>query len=95
MGDKIAISYTLDGFAALAVRRDESELAAKLAGAAEQLRDSIEYCIEPAERRFREGYLVHVRAALSEDAFSAAYEQGRKLKLDEAVALALGETTNQ
>jgi non-specific serine/threonine protein kinase len=93
VGDKIAISYGLDGFAALAVRRGESDLAARLAGAAEHLRESIKYNIEPAERRFRDAYLATLRAVLTEDTFSTAYEQGRKLKLDEAVALALGESS--
>jgi predicted ATPase/serine/threonine protein kinase len=89
VGDKIAISYSLDGFAALAVLRGETELAAKLAGAAERLRESINYNVEPAERHFREAYLTSLRAALSEEDFSRAYGQGRKLKLDEGVALAL------
>jgi tetratricopeptide (TPR) repeat protein len=91
VGDRIAISYGLDGFAALAVRRGETDLAARLAGAAEQLRESIKYNIEPAERRFRDAYLASLRTVLSESSFSAAYGQGRKLKLDEAIALALGE----
>jgi tetratricopeptide (TPR) repeat protein len=94
VGDRIAVSYALDGFAALAVRRGESELAATLAGVAEQLRESINYNIEPAERRFRDAYLASARAVLSEPIFSAAYSEGRKLKLDEAVALALREITN-
>ncbi len=91
VGDKIAISYSLDGLAALAVLRGETELAAKLAGATEHLRESINYHIEPAERRFRNSYLTSLRTALSADEFSRAYGQGRKLKLDEGVALALGE----
>ena len=90
VGDKIAISYALDGLAALAVRRGESDLAARLAGAAEHLRESIKYNIEPAERRFRHAYLAALRSMLSKDDFSTAYGQGRKLKLDEAVALAQG-----
>jgi tetratricopeptide (TPR) repeat protein len=88
-GDKIAISYALDGLAALAVVRGETELAAKLAGASEHLRESINYNIEPAERRFRDAHLISLRSVLSEDDFSQAYEQGRKLGLDEGVALAL------
>ena len=92
VGDKIAISYALDGFGALAVRRGELDLAARLAGAAEHLRESIKYNIEPAERRFRDAYLASLGAVLSEEAFSTAFGQGRKLKLDEAVALALGES---
>ena len=94
VGDKIAISYSLDGLAALAVRRGETELAAKLAGAAEHLRESINYNVEPAERRFRDAYLASLRTALSEDDFSRAYGQGRKLKLEECVALALGQKPN-
>jgi predicted ATPase/serine/threonine protein kinase len=91
VGDKIAISYSLDGLAALAVLRGETELAAKLAGVTEHLRESINYHIEPAERRFRNSYLTSLRTALSPEEFSKAYGQGRKLKLDEGVALALGE----
>lgn len=94
VGDKMAISCSLDGFAALAVLRGETELAAKLAGATEHLRESINYNIEPAERRFRDAYLACLRTILSEDDLSRAYEQGRKLKLDESVALALGEKAN-
>ena len=91
VGDKISISCLLDGLAALAVLRGETELAAKLAGAAERLRESINYNIEPAERRFRDAYVASLRTMLSEDDFSRAYGQGCKLKLDECVALALGE----
>ena len=94
VGDKISISYLLDGLAALAGLRGESELAATVAGAAEQLRESINYNVEPAERRFRDAYIASLRTVLSEDDFSRAYGQGRKLKLDACVALALGEKTN-
>jgi anti-anti-sigma factor len=95
LGDKIAISYSLDGLAALAARRGETELAAKLAGATERLRESINYNVEPAERRFRDAYLSSLRAALSEDDFTRAYGQGRTLSVDEGVTLALGEHTKQ
>jgi hypothetical protein len=43
--------------------------------------------IEPAERRFHDAYLAEFRAALSEAAFFEAYEQERKIKLEEAVKL--------
>jgi predicted ATPase/DNA-binding winged helix-turn-helix (wHTH) protein len=90
IGDKITISYSLDGLAALAVLRGETELAAKLAGAADHLRESINYNVEPAERRFRDAYMASLHTVLSEDDFSRAYGQGRTLKLEEGVALALG-----
>jgi non-specific serine/threonine protein kinase len=93
VGDRISISYLLDGLAALAVRRGETELAATVAGATERLRELINYNVEPAERRFRDAYLNTLRTMLSEEDFRRAYGQGRKLKLDECVALALGEQT--
>ena len=89
LGHKIQTSFSLDGFAALALKRGDAERAALLAGATERLRESISYEIEPAERRFRDDYLHALRAALSEEAFAAAYEQGRALEIDEAIALAL------
>ena len=93
VGDKISISYLLDGLAALAALRGETELAATVAGAAEHLRESINYNIEPAERRFRDAYLASLRTVLSEGDFSRAYGEGRKLKLDECVTLALAPKT--
>ncbi len=89
MGSNIHISFPLDGFAALAARRGELERAAQLAGAAEHLRESIGYEIEPADRRFRDAYTSELKTKMSEEEFTKAYEQGRKLKLDEAIALAL------
>ena len=86
---------SLDGCAALAVSRDNAALAAQLAGAAEQLRHSFDYHIEPAERRFREAYLQSTRAMLSETSFADAYAQGRSLKLDQAIALALSVSSKQ
>jgi predicted ATPase/serine/threonine protein kinase/DNA-binding winged helix-turn-helix (wHTH) protein len=93
VGDKISISYSLDGLAALAALRGETKLAATIAGATERLRESINYNVEPAERRFRNAYMASLRTVLSEDDFSRAYGQGRELKLEECVALALGEKT--
>jgi hypothetical protein len=93
VGDKIAISYALDGFAALATAHGQPLSATKLSGAAEHLRESINYNIEPAERRFREAYLDSARALLSEESFSAAYSEGRRLRLDKAMALAMGHTS--
>jgi non-specific serine/threonine protein kinase len=88
-GDRIAISYSLDGFAALAVHYGEAEVAARLAGAAQHLRQSMNFNIEAAERRFRDTYLASIHAMLPDGQFAAAYEQGRKLESDESIALAL------
>jgi tetratricopeptide (TPR) repeat protein len=88
-GNKIVISYSLNGVAALAAECGDPKRAALLAGASKELHHSIGFQIEPAERRFRDEYLAALREALDEATLSVAYEQGRKLKLDEAITLAL------
>ena len=88
-GDRIAISYSLDGFAALAARRGDPVMATKIAGAAQRLRDSMNFNIESAEKRFRDSYLAAIRDALAEDEFKDAYEEGERLGLSESIAFAL------
>lgn len=87
VGNKINITDALNGFAALAEQRKEPELAAKLAGAAENLSSSIGFNKEPAELRFCETYTAKIRAALDEKTFLENFEQGRSLNLSEAVAI--------
>jgi non-specific serine/threonine protein kinase len=91
-GEKVSLSYSLDGFAAIAVERGDTESAARLSGAAEYLRESLGFDTEPAERRFREIYLIKLKSILDKENFSVFYEQGRALSLKKAVALALNES---
>ncbi len=51
--------------------------------------------METADLSFRDAYLAELRAVLDEADFSIAYEQGRNLKLEEAVALCLEETDGE
>jgi tetratricopeptide (TPR) repeat protein len=87
MKHRAMISCSLDGFAALAAAGGNYARSAELSGAAERLRDEIDYKHEPAEEMFREKYLAETRAMLDEKTFRALYERGRALNFDEAVAL--------
>ena len=89
LGYKDRISFSLDGFALLATKQKEWKKAAQLTGAAEQLRETIGYELETHVRAFCNKYLEKVRVALGDSLFSTAYEQGRKMKMEEAVKLAL------
>lgn len=89
LGEHITFSYSLDGFAALAVKRGEAERAAQLAGAAGLLRESRGFETEPAERRFRDAYLSLIHAALDEESFSKAVNAGRKMKIEKVIETAL------
>ncbi|HMJ07770.1 MAG TPA: tetratricopeptide repeat protein, partial [Pyrinomonadaceae bacterium] len=95
LGNKMTISYSLDGFAALAVESGELERAGRLAAAADTLRESIGYKIEPAEMRFRESYLEKLRSAMRAEALEAATAAGNKLRPENAVAEALDRTQKQ
>ncbi len=89
LGNKITISYSLDGFGAISAERGDLERASRLSGAAENMRESIGYTIEPAERRFRDAYLTEVHAAMVLDTFALEYEKGRKMDLGNAIKEAL------
>lgn len=95
LGEKIILSFSLDGFAALAAESGESERAAKLAGAAERLLETVGFEIELADRQFRDAYIAKLKTKMDEAAFANLYEQGRKLKLEEAVSLCLEENNGR
>jgi len=46
----------------------------------------------PIERDEREQGMTAARMALGNEAFTNAYEEGKKMSLDEAVGFALGES---
>jgi len=68
------------------------ERTARLLGAGESLYVPIYLALSAKERDEHNQAIVAARAALGEEAFSAAYEEGKKMTLDEAVAYALDET---
>lgn len=69
----------------LAEARGEAETAVRLFAAAEALRETIGASASPAERAASEPALMRARAALGETAFSAFWESGRALSLEDAV----------
>jgi predicted ATPase len=94
LGDKRMITLSLNGFAALAAKSGAWEKSARLSGAAEVVRESIGYEPTPGSRNFRDQLLKEARAALGEQAFSQAIAEGRTLRVEEAVALAVGMNDN-
>jgi predicted ATPase/DNA-binding XRE family transcriptional regulator len=87
-----AVSYPLGAFATLAIARNQMGQAARLLGAMEPTYPVIQYQQTPAERAEHDQAIAAARAALGEEAFATAYEEGKKMTLDEAVAFALGDT---
>ncbi|HEX8650105.1 MAG TPA: protein kinase [Pyrinomonadaceae bacterium] len=91
LGDRARVSYSLDGFGALAVARREMRRAARLFGAADHLRQSSGYALEPLDRQFRDRYAQEARNGLGEGEYEMAEREGRALRMREAIALALNE----
>jgi predicted ATPase/DNA-binding winged helix-turn-helix (wHTH) protein len=86
---KVSLALALDGLAALAAKGGRAEQAALVAGAADALRESISFELEPADRQFRELYIAESRARLDAATFDAALARGRALPPEQAVAVAL------
>jgi predicted ATPase/class 3 adenylate cyclase len=89
LGTPLNVAHCLLRFSELAGRLDRPAQAALLLGAGKAL---LAKCGTPLPVRFRGRYaraLNLLRAKLGEDAFTGAYEAGRALSLDDAVALAL------
>lgn len=84
-----SISHALDGMAALAVRHSDLSRAARLSSAADKLRISIGYQLTDDDRAFIDSYLSRLRSTLSEQEFLDLWANGRTLKTEEAVDLAL------
>jgi tetratricopeptide (TPR) repeat protein len=83
------MAEALKEVAGLAAAQGEFKRAARLWGVAEALREAIGAPLPPDERPDYEREVAHVRAQLDEAAFKAAWQEGRVMTLEEAVAFAL------
>jgi hypothetical protein len=86
-----AAALGLDNFAALIHAQGRPERAACLYGAAAGLRERIGAALSPENRKAVEPKLNALRAALGEAVFAAAFEAGRALDWEQAIACALEE----
>jgi predicted ATPase len=91
-GNLPGLAYCLDGLAGVATARGEPERAARLLGAEEALRETHALPVYPAIRVDHERNVAATRAALSAEAFAAAWAEGRAMALEQAIEDALRET---
>jgi DNA-binding CsgD family transcriptional regulator len=83
------VAHSLEGLAGTAAAHQSFAECARLAGAAQALRDEMGYRLRwPFEQRLLDADLTEARAGLGEDAFATAYAEGRGLDQDGAVAYA-------
>jgi predicted ATPase/class 3 adenylate cyclase len=89
LGDRLIGSESLEGLACIAAGGGGAERAARLFGAAEALREAAGYQQAPRARSLREPYLAAARSEVGETAWVEAWEEGRSMTFEEAIAYAL------
>jgi DNA-binding CsgD family transcriptional regulator len=90
-GARLEISECLEGLAGVACDQRKSLRAAQLFGAAEALREEIGADRPPGIRTDHVRDVATTRAQLEEKAFTAAWDTGRSLTLEQIAAYALAE----
>lgn len=88
LGENYAIANSLDGLAAIAISSEEWGRAARLFGGAEMLREAFGLHVPPYRRREYDTNVNLLRTKLG-NAFRNAWEEGRIVPLDQAIACAL------
>jgi predicted ATPase/class 3 adenylate cyclase len=88
IGDRSGMAWCLERLAAVAMAAGKPEKAARLFGAGAALRASIRSAIDPADQPAYDSKISALRKELGQR-FAAAWDEGRALALEQAVAYAL------
>ena len=83
------LAFALDKMASLYVLTDKPEVAARLIGWSDANREAIGDPRPRIEQADLDRDIDSIRTKIGSSAFDVAYDSGRKMTLDEAVALAL------
>ena len=89
IGNPLVEAFALSSLAGMAARQGQPARAARMWGAASALRDAIGTRLPLEEEERFAGSVSATREVLGEDAFAAAWEEGRAQPLDQVVAGAL------
>ncbi len=89
VGDRLGMALSVEGLAWVSVAHRRPDLASRMFGAAEGLREWIGASVEVGWTSDHERYLEQTRAMLDEATFDAEWAAGRALSPNEAIALAL------
>jgi tetratricopeptide (TPR) repeat protein len=87
--EKESCAACIEGLAAVASAQGQVARAARLWSSAAAIREAIGAPLRPIDRPRQEASLAQLRAQLGEEAFAAAWAEGRALSLEQAIAFAL------
>ena len=88
LGHRAAIAHELECLAMITKAQEDDQRAARLFGAAEILRENIAIPMTAAERVEYEREVNDLRSNMDEAVFAKAWAEGRAMTLEEAIALA-------
>lgn len=88
LGDDATAADALEALAGLAAIAESPAEAARLFGGAEALRESIGYVRFLVDREVYDADVAIAREGLTEEEFERAWEEGRAMSMDEAIAYA-------
>jgi non-specific serine/threonine protein kinase len=91
LDDRWGLGLYVTVLAAIALLQRRPLRAARLAGAADAIRESIGATIPAYAQAEYTEFLARLRQSLGEEALAAAWAEGRAMSVDQAVALALAE----
>jgi tetratricopeptide (TPR) repeat protein len=89
LGNRGGIANSLESLAVLTSAQGQAVRSVRLWGAAQALREAIGAPLSPSERIRYDQRLVETRSMMSEEAFIDAWEEGRVMTLEQALAYAL------
>jgi ATP/maltotriose-dependent transcriptional regulator MalT len=99
VGDNVGIAWTLNNLGEITAARGDHTQArfavrsAQLAGAVEAATKELKAQLDRQYRVPREGAAAAMRLALGLEGFTSAFDAGKRLTIEEAVALALSPVT--
>jgi non-specific serine/threonine protein kinase len=91
VGDRWNIEGCVEGARQVACARGQHTEAARLFGAAEVLCDTLGFHRAPLDQALHQRCVIATRTWLGDSAFEAAWVEGRRMSLDEAIAHALAQ----
>lgn len=93
LGNRHGVVWPLEAFASFAFKGNRAETSAILWGAAEVLREQIGRPLPPNRSEQYDRNVAEVKQALGDGAFEAAWEKGRAMTMQEAIAIAMEEAS--
>jgi predicted ATPase len=89
LGSKPGIAQFLEAFANIVRKEGQPALAGQLWGTAERMREELDYPSSTSDRKRYDQLVAETRRALGEEAFSAAWSEGRAMSSEQATERAL------